>query len=184
MKAKRIAALLGASLVVLLGTPSCETREREQPRPPAGRAPAAPPSPAQPAPVPTARAYFDRASAFDLFQLRAADIAMQRGGPRARAFATESKRQHEAISAQLNFAGRYLNMLPSRVLPTAYQDFLAELLNAPDFDRAYIAREQRLCPQAARLHGDYARRGESPTLRPVAKFAVGAIASECRLIGR
>ena len=100
MKAKRIAALLGASLVVLLGTPSCETREREQPRPPA-RVPSAP-RPATPAaPVPSAQAYFDRASAFDLFQLRAADIAMERGGPRAREFATESKRQHEAISAQL-----------------------------------------------------------------------------------
>jgi len=182
MNAKRIAALIGAGILVLLGTTSCETREREQPRPPA-RVPSAP-RPAPPAAaVPSARAYFDRAIALDLFQLRAADIAMQRGGPRAQGFAAESKRQHNAISAQLNFAGRYLNMLPSRVLPPYYQAALSELVSAADFDQAYLARERRLCGPALKLHGDFAAQGESPTLRPVAKFAVTAIRSECRLLG-
>jgi len=178
---KRIAAALGASAFVLFGAASCATGEREQPRPPSG-APAHPRA-APAAPVLSARAYFDRATAIDLFQLRAANIAVQRGGPRARNFAIESKRQHNAIAAQFNFAGRYLNMLPSRVLPAAYQTILTELLNAPDFDRAYLGREAALCAQASRLHGDYARHGQSHTLRPVAKFAVNAVASECRLLG-
>ena len=179
---KSIAAALGASALVLLGAASCATGEREQPRPPARAPGAARPAPA--APVLSPRAYFDQATALDLFQLRAADIAMQRGGARARNFAMESKRQHNAIAAQFNFAGRYLDMLPSRVLPTAYQRLLTELLNAPDFDRAYLAREAALCDRASRLHGDYGRRGQSPTLRPIAKFAVNAVASECRLLGK
>ncbi len=128
--------------------------------------------------------YFREATAIDLFQLRAADIALRRGSGQARSFALESKRQHQAISAQMSFAGRYLDLLPSRVLPTDYQQMLAALLETNDFNALYLSQQRRVAERALKLHSDYSRAGESPTLRPVAKFAASAVASELRLLDR
>jgi predicted outer membrane protein len=128
--------------------------------------------------------YFAEATAIDLFQLRAADLALQRGSGKARTFAFESRRQHQAISAQMSFAGRYLDLLPSRELPAEYQQMLAALLSAPNFNSAYLDQQRRVGGRALKLHTDYARAGASPTLRPVAKFAAAAVASELRMLDR
>ena len=172
---------LGA-LILLLCASGCSTGER----PPARPATAAP-RPPQAAPAPAAMSstrYFAEATAIDLFQLRAADIALQRGSGRVRTYALESKRQHQAISAQMSFAGRYLDLLPSRVLPAEYEQMLGTLLSAQDFNAVYLDQQRRLGPRALRLHTDYARGGASPTLRPVAKFAASAVASELKLLDR
>jgi putative membrane protein len=136
---------------------------------------------AQTAPVSPQR-YFSEATAIDLFQLRAADIAMQRGTGLAHSFALEAKRQHQAISAQMSFAGRYLNLLPSRTLPPQYQQMLSTLLTTSDFNSVYLAQQRVVCARALKLHRDFASRGESPTLRPVAQFASGAVRSELRIL--
>jgi putative membrane protein len=168
----------GTAIVFALG--GCSTGGEQPARPAAGAN-----RPAQSIGVPagiSSSRYFAEASAIDLFQLRAADIALQRGTGRARSFAVESKRQHQAISAQLSFAGRYLNMLPARVLPPNYQQMLAALLSANDFNATYLDQQRRLCERALKLHTDYARSGDSPTLRPVAKFAASAVQSELQLL--
>jgi putative membrane protein len=169
------------ALLALLTVSGCSTGERPRTRPaePRTRPPQAAPAPA---PISTSL-YFRQATAIDLFQLRAADIALQRGSGQARSFALESRRQHQAISAQMSFAGRYLDMLPSRELPADYQQMLATLLSAPNFNTVYLAQQRRIAPRALKLHADYSRSGDSPTLRPVAKFAAQAVESELRLLG-
>jgi predicted outer membrane protein len=132
----------------------------------------------------SASRYFSEATAIDLFQLRAADIALQRGSGAARSMALESRRQHQAISAQMSFAGRYLDLLPSRVLPTEYQRMLSALLATSNFNALYLAQQRMVCARALRLHTNYAASGESPTLRPVARFAANAISSELKVLGR
>ena len=127
--------------------------------------------------------YFSEATAIDLFQLRAADLAMQRATGRARSFALEARRQHEAISAQMSFAGRFLNLLPSRILPPEYQRMLTALLSSPDFNSVYLTQERVICARALRLHTDFAQRGRSPTLRSVARFASNAVQSEVQALG-
>ena len=134
--------------------------------------------------MPSPSRYFEQATAIDLFQLRAADVALERGTGQARSFAIESKQQHQAISAQMSFAGRYLNMLPSRVLPAEYEQMLTTLLSTGDFNSVYLSQQRIINERALKLHTDYARTGQSPTLRPVAKFAAAAVASELRLLVR
>jgi len=115
--------------------------------------------------------------------LRAADIALQRPTA-ARAFAIQSEQHHRALSAQLAFAGRYLNLLPSRSLPPAYQQMLDQLSSATDFDRLYFAQQRQVCARALQLHSGYAIGGASPTLRPVAQFGVSVINADLQLLGR
>jgi putative membrane protein len=116
--------------------------------------------------------------------LRAADIALQRPTRAARAFAFQSEQHHRALSAQLAFAGRYLNLLPSRSLPPAYQQMLDQLSSATDFDRLYFAQQRQVCARALQLHSGYAIGGASPTLRPVAQFGVSVINADLQLLGR
>jgi hypothetical protein len=59
---------------------------------------------------------------------------------------------------------------------------LAALLSANDFNATYLDQQRRLCARALKLHTDYARSGDSPTLRPVAKFAASAVQSELQLL--
>jgi putative membrane protein len=171
---------LVSGTAIMLTLAACST-SGEQPARRAATVSRPAPSGGAPAPISSSR-YFAEASAIDLFQLRAADIALQRGTGPARSFAVESKRQHQAISAQLSFAGRYLNMLPARTLPPEYQQMLTALLSAGDFNATYLAQQRRLCERALKLHSGYAQTGESPTLRPVAKFAASAVQSELRLL--
>lgn len=170
----------GTALLVILAAGGCSTAKRP-PAAPQGVIARPPPAAPAIAPISSSR-YFAEATAIDLFELRAADVALQRGSGQARAFALESKRQHQAISAQMSFAGRYLDMLPSRELPAEYKQMLATLLSAGDFNAVYLAQQRRIGERALKLHSDYSRAGESPTLRPVAKFAASAVASELRLL--
>lgn len=169
-----------SATAIMLALGACSTGG-EQPARRAATVNRPAPSGGAPAQISTSR-YFAEASAIDLFELRAADVALKRGTGRARSFAAESKRQHQAISAQLSFAGRYLNMLPARTLPPEYQQMLAALMSANDFNATYLAQQRRLCERALKLHTGYARSGDSPTLRPVAKFAAGAVRSELQIL--
>ena len=100
---------------------------------------------------------------------------MQRSTGTARSFAMQADEHHRALSAQLAFAGRYLNLLPSRSLPPAYQQMLDQLNSTTDFDRLYLTEQRRVCARALQLHSGYASGGASPTLRPVAQFGVSVI---------
>lgn len=149
---------------------------RREPPPP----PPAPPPPivTPPAPVaPTARAYVTTASSVDRFMISAAELAQSRArNPRLRDFAAQVKRDHEAIAAQLSFAGRRLNLLPSGRMWNHHGERLQALQVAADFDAAYRREMLRAHEAALDHHRRFADRGESPTLRPVARFAAETIA--------
>jgi len=157
-------------------------------RSPASRAATAAPSrqstrPVAPIPLPTDQ-YFSEATAIDLFELRAADIALQRSTGSARAFALQAEQHHRALSAQLAFAGRYLDLLPSRSLPPVYQQMLDQLGSSTDFNRLYLTQQRQVCARALQLHSRYASVGTSPTLRPVAQFGVSVINADLQLLAR
>jgi putative membrane protein len=127
-------------------------------------------------------AYFAAATSIDLFELRAADIALKRSTGAGRSFALQAKQHHQALSAQFAFAGRYLDLLPSRTLPPEYQQMLNLLLSTNDFDRVYLAQQRLVCARALQLHSQFAQAGSSPTLRPVAQFGVSIAASDLQLL--
>jgi hypothetical protein len=95
--------------------------------------------------------------------------------------APEAKRvaaDHRGIAAQLNLAGRRLDLLPSAELLPADRrqlEALAVAANLPSAWRRLVAAELARCD----LHeADYEARGASPTLRPVARFALGVCREE------
>lgn len=171
--------IAAAFLVILGGTAACSTRSEEKrpSAPPATSSPGLTPKVSAMPALPT-NAYFSEATALFLFQIQAAKIALKRGGPEGRAFATCSKQHHEALAVQLSFAGRRLNLLPSRSLPSDYQQLLHELISARNFDQVYFSQQKVVCSRGFELHNNYNREGASPTLRPVAQFGAKVISEE------
>jgi len=120
----------------------------------------------------SAAAYVAAASSIDLFEMKSAELALQRARePANRAFAERVLSAHQGTSAQLSYAGRRLNLLPSARLNPEHQAMLDQLASASDFDTIYLAQQRVVVEQGVRLHGGYARSGGSPTLRPVAENA-------------
>jgi putative membrane protein len=125
-----------------------------------------PPPAAQP--VSPAR-YVAESGSIDLFVIRSSELALQRSGSaRVRQLASMLIAAHKGTSAQLSFAGRRLNLLPSATLQPAHQSMLNQLLSASNFDLAYLPLERSAVREAFALDRAYAAAGRSPTLRPVA----------------
>ena len=117
-------------------------------------------------------AYVAMAASLDLYEIRSAQLAMERAtDPANRAFAQHALTAHEGTSAQLSMAGRRLNLLPRAALVPEHQAMLDALSTTRDFDNTYRAQQKILISEGLALHGAYARNGDSPTLRPVAKNA-------------
>ena len=120
----------------------------------------------------SATAYVAMASSIDLYQVKSAQLALQRAqDPANRAYATRALGAHEGTSAQLSMAGRRLNLLPSASLNPEHQAMLDALAATSDFDRTYRAQQNIVLQEGLRLHSSYAKGGQSPTLRPVAANA-------------
>ena len=116
--------------------------------------------------------YMAVASSIDLFEIRSAELALTRAAnPRLRDFARTIIADHNGTSAQLSFAGRRLNLLPSATLLPAHQAMLDELSASGDFDSIYRRQQIAVHQASFKLHSDFAARGESPTLRTVARSA-------------
>ena len=116
--------------------------------------------------------YMAMASSIDLYEIRSSELALTRAqNPRHRDFARMMITAHNGTSAQLSFAGRRLNLLPSATLLPSHQAMLDELSSGANFDAIYHRQQIAVHEAALRLHGDFAARGESATLRPVAANA-------------
>lgn len=174
----RSAASVATMMLAFAGLGGCSTGG-EPATAPVGAAAAS----SMPVPL-TASAYFAAATSADLFGIRAADLALQRSSGSVRTLAAELKQKHQALSGQLAFAGRRLNMLASRQLTPEYQRMLAALQSSSDFDRTYLEQQRAVAKRTLRLHSSYLRQGSSPTLRPVAKFGVDVSSSELQLLAR
>ncbi len=167
MRAFRFLIVLGLGASILTG---CGRREAPPTAPPL---PAPPPIQVTPL---SPSAYVATASSIDLLVIQASRLAGASGqSARVRAIAATLLTDHGGVSAQLSFAGRRLNLLPSATLMPRHQAMLADLKAAPDFDAAYKRIMIAVHQQGVRLHGDFARAGNSPTLRPVAEIAFPAM---------
>ncbi len=117
--------------------------------------------------------YLEQTASLDLLEVRTSQLAFSRSGnARVRGYARMMIEEHTGLAAQLSFAGRRLGLLPSATLLPRHQAMLDGLGASPDFDRAYRSQQGELHRVAIRLHSDFAARGASPTLRPVAVSAV------------
>lgn len=124
-------------------------------------------SPARPAASSTA--YVASAASIDMFEIQSAELARHRSGSAAvREFAAMMTAAHRGTSAQLSLAGRRLNLLPSATMNDRHQRMLQELTGAANFDATYRRQQAAIHQEALSLHSNYAARGASPTLRPVA----------------
>ena len=171
---------LGAFVVTALILAGCATKTpAPQPRPPAsetGRPLRGPVSPAT---------YVAQAASIDLFVIRASELALSRSPNSAiRDVATRLIAAHRGTAAQLSFAGRRLNLLPGAALLPQHQVLLDELGSSSDFDRSWVRIQRSVHGEALALHSDYARRGTSPTLRPVAANAAAVEQADLGLLGR
>ncbi|MCM8558363.1 DUF4142 domain-containing protein [Sphingomicrobium sediminis] len=136
-------------------------------------------APVTPAMTMTAGLYVETAASAALLAIAAADLAEQRSSdPQLRALAARQKDNAEGISGQLSYAGRRVDALPSNTLIREHQAMLDQLQNAADFDAAYVRMQQQLVPQVRAFHEDYAVRGGSATLRPVAEFSAEKLAEQ------
>ena len=104
--------------------------------------------------------------------MKSAELALQRAqDPANRAFAERALNAHRGTSAQLSYAGRRLNLLPSASLNPDHQAMFDALAATSDFDNTYRAQQGIVVEEGVRLHGNFARSGDSPTLRPIAENA-------------
>jgi putative membrane protein len=116
--------------------------------------------------------YVAAASSIDLYEIKSSQMAQTRANdPRLRDFATMMVSAHQGLAAQLSLAGRRLNLLPSAQLQPGHQRMIDTLESTMDFDAAYRSQQIQVHEEALKLHSDFASRGESPTLRPVAANA-------------
>jgi predicted outer membrane protein len=101
-----------------------------------------------------------------------ARLALERAqDPGNRAFAERTLRAHQGTSAQLSYAGRRLNLLPTGSLNPEHQSMLDTLQATLDFDATYRHQQAVMLNEGVALHTRYAKSGDSPTLRPIAQNA-------------
>jgi putative membrane protein len=171
-----------AALVATLLLAGCASRpapvpqHRPTPRPPL----------AQPlAPAPNPATYVAQAASLDLFVIRSSELALVRSpSASVRNFASRMIAAHQGTSAQLSFAGRRLNLLPPSIMLPQQQAMYDELDSRRDFDGAYLRLQRAAHGAALSLHADFAARGSSPTLRPVAANAEAVERSHIDMLRR
>jgi putative membrane protein len=98
-------------------------------------------------------------------------IASREGDSGLGNFARQFAAEQEGVGAQLSFAGRRLNLLPSANLSPTHQAMFEALSASQNPSSTYIAQLRTLLRQTATFHRQYERYGTSPTLRPVASMA-------------
>ena len=127
--------------------------------------------------------YLKLSSSSALLVVRASELAMARSSNgRTLQLASRLKRDHVGIAAQLNMAGRRLNLLPSASMLMLDQVLFDGLSRASEFDTAYRRTMKSAVENCISSHGAYAQVGGSPTLRPVARFAASACRDELPLV--
>ena len=165
--------------VVAIMLAGCATRPMSPP-------PARPEAPVvSPRPAVSPATYIAQAASIDLFVIRSSEFALVRS-PRSdvRGFASRMIAAHQGTAAQLSLAGRRLDLLPSATMLPQHQTMLDDLAGSSDLDRAYVRLQRSIHGAAYSLHGNYAARGSSPTLRPVARNAAAVERSHLDMLRR
>ena len=139
------------------------------------------PSSRQPAPRPPSGGggaalapadYVATAASIDLFIVKASELALDRSGNyQIRALASNLSEGHRGLAGQLSFAGRRVDALPSARLLPREEERLTLLQSQQPFDATFLRQMILTHEQSLTLHANFAARGSSPTLRPVAASA-------------
>jgi putative membrane protein len=170
---------LGGALLLLSG---CATR----PPVPQRTLPAVPPAaPTASENTLTPRLYLAVAANVSLMAVRASQFAATRASDeRLRETAQRIASDQGGVGAQLNYAGRRLNLLPDAALPLPMAAELEQLGRSENFDRDYRRLATRILSRGWQAHANYARLGTSPTLRMVARFAEPVTSRNIVLLGQ
>src|SRR5436190_20623664 len=100
----------------------------------------------------SAAAYIAMASSIDLYEVKSAQLALERAqDPANRDFAQRALSAHQGTSAQLSFAGRRLNMLPTATLNPEHQAMLDALASTSDFDNIYRGQQNIVLQEGVKL---------------------------------
>jgi putative membrane protein len=120
-------------------------------------------------------AYVQMAAASDLFEIQSSQLATSRAqNPDVRAFAQMLIDHHNATTQQLTAAATAAGSPPNPMLMPMQADMLSQLqgANGAAFDRLYLRQQVPAHEMALALHQNYARNGDTPTLRTVASAAI------------
>ena len=114
-----------------------------------------------------------------LLMIRASDLvaARERNSQIAQT-ALRLKEEQTGIGAQLSYAGRRVDLLPSSSLLPRHQKILNEIAASDNPGETYVRHMQTLIPQSIALHRQYELTGSSPSLRPVAGMAAPILERE------
>jgi hypothetical protein len=115
--------------------------------------------------------YMQLASSSSLFAIRASELAQERGSARTRDVARSVIQDQTGVAAQLSYAGRRVDLLPSATLTEAQNAELERLRASSNFDADYRRAVGETLARALQAHETFARGGASPTLKPVAQMA-------------
>lgn len=161
------------SLLSLLLLAGCATRSPvPDPRP------AAAPPAMQPArPVLTPADYLAVSASRSLLLVRTSELVAARE-PSLSVEAGRVAADHRGVAAQLNLAGRRLDLLPSAELLPTDRLQLDALGRASDLGMSWRRIVAAALASCDTHESDYAARGTSPTLRPVARFSLGVCREE------
>lgn len=156
---------LGAALTAVAALAACSSKPTPRPPSPTFVLPSA-------AAALSPAIYMQLASSSSLFAIRASELAQQRGSARTRDVARTVIQDQTAVAAQLSYAGRRVDLLPSAALSEGQAADLERLQASSDFDSDYRRLVGETLARALDAHETFARGGASPTLRPVAEMAV------------
>ena len=151
-----------AAIIALAG---CGRREAPPTPGPTTRPPVSLPRPL------STTSYVATAASIDLYDIRAGELAMERGNARSRNYAGQLIADHRGTAAQLSYAGRRLNLLPAAQMAPPHQAMIDALASSGDFDSVFRRQQLDIHQSSQRMHAAFAARGDSPTLRPVAANA-------------
>ncbi|WP_343345307.1 DUF4142 domain-containing protein [Sphingomicrobium sp. XHP0239] len=133
----------------------------------------------------TAAGFVEQAASAALFAIEAARLAEVRSSDAdVRRIARMQREAGEAIGSQLSYAGPRVNAVPRNTLVPAHEALLARLRAAPDFDDAYLEQQKDFVTSMRAFHRDYAVRGGSATLRPVADYGAEKLDEQLQAIER
>jgi putative membrane protein len=122
----------------------------------------------------TAQAFVENAARSDMYEIAAAKIALDRSHDGAvRRFARRMVKDHSATTRKL-----MANLPSGLTIPTnldqSHKDMLSDLMNAApgDFDHRYARQQVEAHEAALALLRDYARAGDNPVLKRLARNTV------------
>jgi putative membrane protein len=126
-----------------------------------------------------AATYVAKAGASDLYEIQSSQLAQSAGASaKVRDFARMMIDDHTATTRQVTEAARSAGLsLPPPALEPDQQTMLDQLrgLTGSAFDTAYLQQQRTAHDKALALHSGYAKNGDTPALRAVAKSAVPII---------